>query len=127
MNNENIQNLFEPIFKKWYEQNNISSEQIETTLFLEKIPYFSSMQEWRTATKDDYFKERNVSEHINKEELKDYMEDLWGKEIAPFAYTEMEGDHNFIYSESASLFDHAFANYCKNKKEQMERNCYEIC
>lgn len=114
--------IFKLSFDSWCLNNHIQDKKTNITSYLPKNTIFMTSQDWRIATKDNYYKEINIDKKIDIEELENMAEQLWFEEIGKDGLVELNYNPSDIYEESSSVF-----NRCLNKViQQMEDVEYEV-
>lgn len=114
-NEIDIHAFFQEMFDKWCVEKNIKNSKISVPVYVEKNIIFPSVDTWKSASKDDYYTEKEVTKSVNIDDFMEVAENIWMTEIGMDGVLEAEKDEDFLYQESCSLFTREYNKYLEKE------------
>lgn len=80
------ENDFPHFFERWVEENNLNKRSMTVTTYAPKAVIFDSYDAWKTANRDDYYKEKSYSKSCYMDEFYETAEAYFEQALAGNEY-----------------------------------------
>lgn len=107
--------LIEKLLAKWLKDEKIENQHLTYSIYKPITPIFSNYDDWKLASKDDYYKEIEETSLIDIGELCNYIENHIDEE---YDFNELFKEYsneeiliNELYDDFSSTFNRMFENW----------------
>lgn len=116
-------NLLENLFNKWISIEDVNTRTIEYTIYTPRTPYFSTYDDWKLASKDDYYNEEEKIIDVDLESLYDYIIEKIDEE---FDFDELFNEYisedeiiKELQTEFFAIFERLYSNWKEKQIEEL--------